>query len=743
MQVNKLLWGLSFLLLSSLACGLSGSGSETVPAAADTEAPSEAAAVASPISEPPDNGANDEPAQANDPEPTPMPVFPDYVETATVHDMAGHELVVAVPARELVPALSAQVESGHLTPEAAAITGLQLLLGDVQVEQIFPDSDVSLAGGFMMMNYAASILNESSDNAAIADIERLFNRLIPTQAMLDSISQPAENARLRAAGGMAMTEPRQTTECTAIWNEGFDEGAAPDCLLYNEFSADGHSYRVYFPSERMSVGAFVPYADAAFEALQRSQEVYSEFAPTRSINVIFVDRELNTERDPSLMALASLPGIYLSDLGGEPCPVMIHPHGLTLPLDEFRQTIAHEIFHCVQLWVKGEFGGDSAVWYIEGMAEYMGNVVYPAVNAEYNFASDWDYNSIDHWIFDMAYDNFVFFQFLGNQFGNAWLIDLLRGLPLHGGKGQQAAHLAGVADMEAIFHLFGQAALSGHIVDSGGGFIPTQALADSDRQFEIESGMSESEEAKPFHVSRYKLTFPEDNTLYTLRLNVEDGSGLNSAQLQGNKDWRALPLELTICEEDTAYLHLLTTTEGTSSSSSYELELGVESTEESNCDKCLIGLWHQPNSELIPKVHAVMAASLGSVSDITGEFFMEIDAAYFTTFTPQNYGFTVTIDEEDIRTEMSGYSTAALNTDMDAGILTAIPGVAEFVITLITPEGDAVHQPLSQSPNTMGALGSGTPLPYVCTDTTLTLTLPPDMVPWSTDVWTRLSEPAK
>ena len=379
---KRILIALTILVLASMACGLSGSSTEaptsppigitadtpttaTTPAAQSTSAPVEDTA----------RGAGD------DPTPSPMPIFPDYVETATVYDMAGNEHVVAVPARTLVQVLSAHVEAGELSPEAAAITGLQLLLGDVTVETVFPNSAVSLDAGFMMMNYAATIFNESSDKTAGAEIEGLFTRLIPTQAMLDQISRPADSSGLRPVGGMAMTDPNQTSECTTIWDSGFDQGAGPDCLLYNEFSAEGHSYRVYFPAERMSDGAFVPYAEAAFESLQQSQEIYTEFAPMRSINLIFVDRELTTERDPSLMALASLPGIYLSDLGGEPCPIMVHPQGLTIPLDEFRQTIAHEIFHCVQLWVKGAFGGDSAVWYIEGNAEFIITLITPEGDA--------------------------------------------------------------------------------------------------------------------------------------------------------------------------------------------------------------------------------------------------------------------------------------------------------------------------------------------------------------------------
>jgi hypothetical protein len=97
-----------------------------------------------------------------------------------------------------------------------------------------------------------------------------------------------------------------------------------------------------------------------------------------------------------------------------------------LNTDKYKQVVAHELFHCVQDYSfpnTKPYGTHS--WWMEGSADYFSNLVYPQADLEWEFLNLFDSKSPNVSILDMTYENFVFFQFMGNKYSPEVLVDIL------------------------------------------------------------------------------------------------------------------------------------------------------------------------------------------------------------------------------------------------------------------------------------------------------------------------------
>jgi hypothetical protein len=102
----------------------------------------------------------------------------------------------------------------------------------------------------------------------------------------------------------------------------------------------------------------------------------------------------------------------------------------------FKFAMALETFHCVEGLQKGIVDYDTIKWYSEGLAEYFANLVYRDINYEHRSLPAFHHNSMKHSLLDMSYDAALFFQYLENRFGPAYLANLYTALP---GQGDRSA----------------------------------------------------------------------------------------------------------------------------------------------------------------------------------------------------------------------------------------------------------------------------------------------------------------
>ena len=147
---------------------------------------------------------------------------------------------------------------------------------------------------------------------------------------------------------------------------------------------------------------------AAREAMTEAITVYSAIATIPEV-YLFLVRESWNKLDQADTWIA---------VPGEPCRVRLMWDSMRAkPLATNKQTIAHELFHCVQFQ---QFGPEAMLksgitahdWWIEGGADFFSAIVYPNVNDEWNW-SQWYRPSQPLW--KHSYAASVFFEWLYNN----------------------------------------------------------------------------------------------------------------------------------------------------------------------------------------------------------------------------------------------------------------------------------------------------------------------------------------
>ena len=175
--------------------------------------------------------------------------------------------------------------------------------------------------------------------------------------------------------------------------------------------------------------------------------------------------------------LASIP----SKGGAVGCIMPVYPLALqayasetTSGLAEFKQVIAHEMFHCFQGWNYPDHFDEWSVqrWWGEGSADYFGNLDYPDANWEWGCRFSFVKRSAEEQMFYLSYENTFFFQFLEKKIQPQGMLDLFRLLPTGEPLIEQRKVLSGYAGMSDYWHEFAQSVVDDSLIDTGGAAIP-------------------------------------------------------------------------------------------------------------------------------------------------------------------------------------------------------------------------------------------------------------------------------
>ncbi|HSM58221.1 MAG TPA: hypothetical protein VK879_18855, partial [Candidatus Sulfomarinibacteraceae bacterium] len=186
---------LLLLLISLVACGSDEPDEPTATAAADSGEP--ATSTAEPAADPGQTDAEpaETPVAAGDPpaptatatpEPTPTP------EQITVFRADGAETTMPpLPPAGYLELLERQVEAGEWTEAEGIIQLLRVLAGEVEREQLGPNTGVISESATGLVRHAHEVAQDpDTDPDDRAEIERLLNSLTPSQEALDFYSEP-------------------------------------------------------------------------------------------------------------------------------------------------------------------------------------------------------------------------------------------------------------------------------------------------------------------------------------------------------------------------------------------------------------------------------------------------------------------------------------------------------------------------------------------------------------------------
>ncbi len=547
------------------------------------------------------------------------------IEMVTVYRLDGTEEVVPRTYTSLSELLDVKVEKGEWSQGEGLVEILRYFIGEVEIGEYPEFENVIEENGTGILRLALEYMSQKPDDTEIInELNRLISQIKPSDEVLDLISQPANGTTNTGNTKIAIPNKQASADSCANFQQlGFD----PDhfngehCYVYEEAMVNGQTYRIYYPSWWQGDETMKVITDNSLVALIDSAATYSELGNFYDINMI-----ISLTTHPKL---ANVLAIQHPISGSATCPITFFNTFGGRTIDVFKQIVAHEAFHCFQDWNTPAGAYDSNKWWMEGSSEYFSNIVYPSTNFEHRFLGIFDEKSVQSSINKLSYENFLFFQHLGNVYGDSEVIGLLKSIATAGGS---IAPLASLDNMDSTFQDFVVAYMSTGIQDTGGGVI----LVDNPTVIKteiIEKELEEKFSIQPFVSGRYRMNYKEEKRF--LQSPDEDGVGkYSTAEFDRRKDlssWSSLPPEIrTKCEEDLLYALVVTTTE---TSGQFTFTANIEKVEEAECDPCLLGVWEVDNSSFEEYIKRLLD-SQGGMEDLPPgmELKLEVDGHYYVEF---------------------------------------------------------------------------------------------------------------
>lgn len=591
--------------------------------------------------------------------------------------------------------LQEKMASGEWTREEGLVTLLKMFTREIKVSEAGLGMGVLEAEGTGIIHLATAYLRTGTDQTAKDEITRLLNLLVPSQEALDRYSIPVEQASSRAPG-LAAPVRQAEEDCGLLWSRGFPDARTPvfPCFFFDDVTVAGNIYKVYYPLAWHGDASRDPFYLATLEAAQDSITLFQAYGSVFPIYFVFTT--LADERDTAdFSTFASTETrLFLPATATDPveaCPIIINPAALAeeIPVPGrpgyFKQTIAHEIFHCFQAWnLRAQFNGpgEDSWWWGEGTGEYFSNLVYPAVNAEQiDYAESFVELSKVEPLTNMSYENFAFFQFLGNRIGADGVIAMLRRMPTGPGRAAQLAALAAVPGMEETFEEFVRSLLDGTLMDSDGTRMAFEI--DPIEEFLFADITNKDFTGHPFVFTRYWVDFESEKS-FTVETR-SDGVGRSAWRASGSiGGWGPLPATAAGgCEDLPYFLYVITTTPAAVRTEA----VATTAVTEAPCDECLIGRWEATDESMLSFME--WGVTTGSdddptVESVSGTVFMEFEiygtgAGGYENFKVHETG-TGGNESAEVFVTFEGYSSGPFTAD--GSELIGLSGYTNILVTL-------------------------------------------------------------
>ena len=626
---------------------------------------------------------------------------------------------VPVAYTDLNGLFEARLASGEWTREEGLISMLQLVSGENTGEGFLEGAQILNQSATGILLQARNYLEVGTDETAKEEIQRLLSAMVPSLDALLLYSAPADAKTGRSAGHSAQID------CRTLLRDGFPADRATQCFQLYEEIVDGFLVRIFFPEDWGTDEARRQYLEATREAVSDSIRAYSRLGLVhRTVYVFFTLLEYSSSGDESDLAYASaelaLPSAPITN-----CMVAVYPSGVLAGTEEgmgfFKQTVAHEMFHCYQYWNYPEASMwvpyEENDWWLEGTADYFSNYVYPTVNGEHMYTPSFDDRSPIYSLIEMDYENVVLFQYLANEIGNAGVLRLIESMPTSAGASQADA-LSAFPDIEELFHNFGRAYFDRQIADTGGGMVPARPLFET-ITFNETTRNALGPGVDRFVLQRFRLIFPEEHH-FAIEVGFEGAEGMNGVRLGGAGAWE--PLDSAEFDQSCGSREMILLMTTSAAEGLYHIVLDVAVEAGPGCDECLIGLWELDNASYeaywntTPAGEAEGVTYNGVSGVMWGSFSLEGEAKHGWTDFKISYTQEISgIPDQNVAIILNGTGRAAYSVFGDT--LNYSDSVSNFGVEVVM-NGRIVGS-TGISPEDVGGAFTTGPYRYVCTDLTL------------------------
>ena len=575
-----------------------------------------------------------------------------------------------VPSRSLTQIISARVTEGTLTEEESLLMGLRFLVGEISYEEAFGDTNAISTEGTGLIKEAQRYLKNGEDAQTRDEIQRYLTILMPSPEILEQFSRPvSQSSTSPHLASLEMAPRADEVVCQNLWQESFRTSIPITCLLRVERTVRGTNVRLYYPEYWGSDDPRLESVEAIMDAAEQSIALYNSFGPEPIYTVYMVLTDLpyfdTTEA-------RFIPGVFAAAddfVSPSRCHVGIFPQSIDGSADVLEQTIAHELFHCYQFKnlrpqtfdVPNEIND----WWNEGSAEFFGASVYPSNNAEFIYNGAFQFNSNWAILFDMSYENYLFFQYLAREGGLRLegVIDLLRRMPTDGGFEEQQNALAAIDGMDEMFHAFARAYADHRLTDMSGATVNIEPIIEDVRSF----GEGEHEELfdpASFFLGIYSVNFADQTKFENLIQEVGDPGQYAIRPLEFVGAWQPVPPVINTVCDPTQYI-LVVTSALPASGQSFQINLRSQGIHQESdiCDECLKGTWELVNDSdffylgtLTDSLISQMPATQVDMrlSDVTGQLILNFGEHGQASGTHSDFTWLYMIDSPDGTYAMAG-----------------------------------------------------------------------------------------
>jgi hypothetical protein len=597
----------------------------------------------------------------------------------------------------MTSALSSGVENGSWTVEEGLINGLRFMTGEISSEEAFGDVELISTEGTGLIDSAQRYLFEGTDAQAKTEIQHYLEMLMPSPETLDKYSRPAEKSS--GIAHLARTTNRPDNDeftCQNMWENSYSTPTPIICTILEEQTVRGTNIRLYYPEYWTEDDPRLDSMGVIMDAAQKSVEQYNGYGPDpiNTVYMVYTDLpylERSTSRFLSNIFAAAYNFDPASPSAASNCRIGIFPHGIEGSPESLQQTIAHEMFHCYQYknLRPQTISLPNAInnWWVEGTAEFFGATVYPENNDEFIFNDDFQAAVSGATLFEMSYENYLFFQFLAREggLGQDGVIDILRVMPNSGGFEEQQEALAGVSDMDELFHNFTRAYMDRRLTDWGGGLVPVEPQVEAFRS--INEGVNEELfDPSSFFLGLYYVTF-EDQTKFTNSAQEEGDGRYAIRPLDFVGAWQPLPPRINTVCDPTEYVMAVTSTLPVSADP-YEVTVNATGGHQESdiCDECLHGTWELDNEsdyfymytlvgttwDLLPTYGLDNSSAYGYLKSLSGQMRLNFNEDGQASGTQTDYSWVI---------EFVGNDTGSITSNFNGG------GSAIYTIREVPEEG--------------------------------------------------------
>ena len=644
--------------------------------------------------------------------------------------------------------LDENVKSGKWSNGQGLLNIFGYLNRETDAAGVFSGQDVTPGEATGILDEASAYLAANPNAPEKAGLERMLAGLLPDP---EKILPYSEQAALGPSdpGGSHTAAPvrparRDDVSCDALWADGFTTppgGSPPRCATRSTFSAMGTSFSIFTSVDWLSgsdAAVHTRLLDWAQAAVTKSAGAYAPLALSGLLptDVVFNELPYRAHADAIPEPGADMAA---ASLHRGTCTIAIFPAAYRYDDNTFEQKLAHEMFHCFQ--VNNLTAASSAPyplkrWWMEGAAVYFSNVVYPHNNIEYSYIPDLDREMSDETLFDMSYDNFLFFQEMGNKFGNSAIIHMLAGFPADGSPtGYIRALNSALAETDDnFFHVFGEDYLSNQVVDTDGGRVPVHPATGPATAMSMEGDAYTTAAVQSFQMSWFEVGYPEHFKMnQSLIMSVPGLMKPVSAApvILGSGDesgFDDLPGEVDTSCGTKQYLVLVT---NDTDNMDLNATVGITHSEtKDRCEHCLEGTW-DINADSLAPYEAHLAPPHVTVNGATAEkfsFSFDGESGEMTetlahvVVNESMLGASHEVDTQ-LTVLMGGSMTMSYTDDPSAapGRGSVSFGPAEGSVTVQATVDGSEGEPSTLTADELGSYGLGH-ANYVCTEDSLTLT---------------------